>query len=47
MFIAIEGQQAIERWQNITRQRVTVATKLWEITCCEINTFNKSQFTNL
>ncbi|XP_063695667.1 potassium channel subfamily K member 17 [Culicoides brevitarsis] len=47
MFIAIEGQQAIERWQNITRQRVYVASKLWEISCCEENTFNKSRFTSL
>uniref|UniRef100_A0A336M6T8 CSON005216 protein n=1 Tax=Culicoides sonorensis TaxID=179676 RepID=A0A336M6T8_CULSO len=47
MFIAIEGDEALERWQNVTRQRQGVVAKLWEITCCEINTFNKSQFTNL
>uniref|UniRef100_A0A336KA96 CSON005216 protein n=1 Tax=Culicoides sonorensis TaxID=179676 RepID=A0A336KA96_CULSO len=46
MFIAIEGDEALERWQNVTRQRQGVVAKLWEITCCEINTFNKSQFTN-
>lgn len=47
MFIAIEGERENERWLNISNQRKTVATKLWEITCCETNTFNKSHFTNL
>lgn len=47
MFIAIEGDEAIERWQNITKSRQRVVSNLWEITCCEINTFNKSLFTSL
>ena len=47
MFIAIEGDGDIERSAEMTRQRLHVATKLWNITCCQENVFNKTRLTDL
>lgn len=45
MFIAIEGDEAIEQWQNITKQRKGVASKLWGLTC-ELNIFDEALYIN-
>jgi len=47
MFIAIEGGEALERWAEMARSRQAVANRLWEITCCEVNVFNKSVFAEM
>ena len=44
MFIAIEGQAALERSHSIDKEKKSVVNKLWKISCCEENTFNKSEF---
>ncbi|XP_059620712.1 potassium channel subfamily K member 4-like isoform X2 [Phlebotomus argentipes] len=47
MFIAIEGDGDLERSAELARNRVSVAAKLWNISCCEANIFNKSAFIEL
>ncbi|EAA13189.5 AGAP004718-PA [Anopheles gambiae str. PEST] len=44
MFIAIEGNEALERFAQIPFKRNETAMKLWQISCCEVNVFNKSVF---
>uniref|UniRef100_A0A182FLS5 Potassium channel domain-containing protein n=1 Tax=Anopheles albimanus TaxID=7167 RepID=A0A182FLS5_ANOAL len=44
MFIAIEGNEALERFAQIPSKRNETAMKLWQISCCEVNVFNKSIF---
>ncbi|GAB0100449.1 TWiK family of potassium channels protein 18 [Sergentomyia squamirostris] len=47
MFPAIEGDGDLERSAELARHRVSVAAKLWNISCCEANIFNKSAFIEL
>uniref|UniRef100_A0A1B0EWN9 Potassium channel domain-containing protein n=1 Tax=Phlebotomus papatasi TaxID=29031 RepID=A0A1B0EWN9_PHLPP len=47
MFIAIEGDGDLERSAELARHRKSVAAKLWNISCCEANIFNKSAFIEL
>lgn len=47
MFIAIEGGGDKEREDEMKRQRDHLATRLWNMTCCEINVFNKTEFNDL
>lgn len=44
MFIAIEGNEALERFAQIPSKRIETAMRLWQISCCEVNVFNKSVF---
>ncbi|KFB44015.1 AGAP004718-PA-like protein [Anopheles sinensis] len=44
MFIAIEGNEALERFAQIPFKRNETAMRLWQISCCEVNVFNKSVF---
>lgn len=44
MFIAIEGNEALERFAQIPSKRVETAMRLWQISCCEVNVFNKTVF---
>lgn len=44
MFMAIEGGVAMERKANAEKTRNETATRLWEISCCEYNVFNKTFF---
>lgn len=47
MFIAIEGGGDKERSEQMDSQRKALANKLWNITCCEVNVFNKTEFSDL
>ena len=47
MFIAIEGDEALEQFAQISKKRSETAKKLWEISCCEVNIFNKTRFDEL
>lgn len=42
--MAIEGKQAMIRKENADKERNETALRLWEITCCDQNTFNQSNF---
>lgn len=44
VFIAIEGNQAIEKWQTIATQRENTLSKLWKVTCCEQNVFDDAAY---
>lgn len=44
MFMAIEGDVAMERKANVEKTRNDTATRLWEISCCEYNVFNETFF---
>lgn len=44
MFRAIEGNAAIEKSEEMVYKRAKLADRLWEISCCKVNTFNQTQF---
>ena len=47
MFIAIETHQGSENFLQMSKKRNETAIKLWEISCCEVNVFNKTKFDEL
>lgn len=44
MFKAIEGDEAKERFEEMSRIRISLARKLWNISCCELNGFNQTAY---
>lgn len=44
MFRAIEGNAAIEKSEEMNNKRKKLADRLWDISCCKVNTFNKTLF---
>lgn len=44
MFKAIEGEGARERFEEMSRIRISLARKLWNISCCELNGFNQTAY---
>ncbi|CAO1441982.1 unnamed protein product [Diamesa serratosioi] len=44
MFMAIEGNVAMERKANAEKTRNDTATRLWDISCCTHNVFNQTFF---
>lgn len=40
----IEGGEAGKRKEVADKERNETATRLWEISCCEKNVFNKTNF---
>lgn len=47
VFIAIEGNEAIEKWQSLNMQRKSITSKLWKVTCCEENIFDDKAYKEL
>ena len=45
MFMAIEGGVAEKRKENADKERNETAYRLWDISCCQHNVFNKTNFT--
>lgn len=45
MFKAIEGGATAERKENAEKTRNETVNKLWDISCCVFNVFNKTTFT--
>lgn len=44
MFKAIEGEEAKERFNEMTRVRDVLVRKLWNFSCCELNGFNQTVY---
>ena len=44
MFIAIEGDGDQEREDQMNKGRHNLSLKLWNLTCCQINVFNQTEF---
>lgn len=44
MFINIEGGKFKEQKDLIDKERNETATRLWKISCCKENVFNKTNF---
>lgn len=40
----IEGDEGFKRKENADKERNETATRLWEISCCDHNVFNKTNF---
>ena len=44
MFMYIEGGEAVKRKETADKERNETASRLWEISCCDQNVFNKTNF---
>lgn len=44
MFMYIEGGEAVKRKETADKERNETASRLWEISCCDQNVFNKTSF---
>lgn len=44
MFMYIEGGEAVKKKEIADKERNETVTRLWEISCCDQNVFNKSSF---
>jgi hypothetical protein len=44
MFMNIEGGEAQKLFEHATKEREEAAAKLWDISCCRQNVFNKTSF---
>lgn len=44
MFMSIEGREAGKAYEHAKEEREEAAAKLWEISCCRQNVFNKTSF---
>lgn len=41
----IEGGEAVKRKETADKERNETASRLWDISCCDHNVFNKTSFT--
>jgi hypothetical protein len=44
MFVTIEAPSAEKRKKTAENERLDTANKLWEISCCDLNVFNKTVY---